>query len=511
MDKRILTLLLIMFAVFILIGFPTINSHAQNVHDGSCACGRRDQIPMIMNPSGRGIWLGVEQQVADIWNNYVPIIQISSKLLSVITKGDGEHDVGMFNFKSDVAPLLNAPPGPRDEAATQLFSKNGPCEPDGSCPLNECNPDCRLTETNIYIYQGSDIPCKRWTSFTDVWPNQRAFLTPCDPHLLESVLLHEFGHALGLKHNFTNFSAMNYARDVAAQYVTLADVNALRARYPDLAVEVEDLATYPFVFTEPRNVEAVRISKGRLTPGDTFEINNFTIENLGTSAAEDVRLIFVMYNFIFNRNSHSQAGVFKLGEMQISSIPKGGFVEVRTPVTLTMPLLNRRNPGLYWIGAIIAKGTTDDIRGFGFEDSIEYNNKWTSDVIIELLGEDGMSVPIFSPSPDDIVIDILADSVEMIEEGTGIFDVVGIETFDDDSISDPVPEPDGGIGQGGGNGFQPGDANADGFVNLADILVVINVFLNPGTTEPGNGDCNMDGFVNLGDILCIIDIFLNPQ
>jgi len=58
--------------------------------------------------------------------------------------------------------------------------------------------------------------------------------------------------------------------------------------------------------------------------------------------------------------------------------------------------------------------------------------------------------------------------------------------------------------------IEPGDANADGFVDTFDIPIVIEKFLNPNFSVPGNGDCNMDGFVDTFDIPCIINIFLNP-
>ncbi|MDA2921050.1 hypothetical protein MYX76_16435, partial [Desulfobacterota bacterium AH_259_B03_O07] len=60
-----------------------------------------------------------------------------------------------------------------------------------------------------------------------------------------------------------------------------------------------------------------------------------------------------------------------------------------------------------------------------------------------------------------------------------------------------------------GDSCEPGDANADGFVNLADLGPIINEFR--GTqTAPGNGDCNMDGFTNLADLGCDITLFRGP-
>ncbi len=56
------------------------------------------------------------------------------------------------------------------------------------------------------------------------------------------------------------------------------------------------------------------------------------------------------------------------------------------------------------------------------------------------------------------------------------------------------------------DGFEPGDANADGFVNLADLGVIIEIFRG-NQTGPGNGDCNEDGFTNLADLGCVITKF----
>ncbi|MDA2920449.1 dockerin type I domain-containing protein, partial [Desulfobacterota bacterium AH_259_B03_O07] len=68
-----------------------------------------------------------------------------------------------------------------------------------------------------------------------------------------------------------------------------------------------------------------------------------------------------------------------------------------------------------------------------------------------------------------------------------------------------VPPPGGPCS---GTECQPGDANADGLVNLADLGPIINAFR--GTPAPGNGDCNGDGFTNLADLGCVINKFRGP-
>ena len=52
----------------------------------------------------------------------------------------------------------------------------------------------------------------------------------------------------------------------------------------------------------------------------------------------------------------------------------------------------------------------------------------------------------------------------------------------------------------------PGDVNADGEVNIADVNTVINMVL--GGTFDTVGDVNSDGEINIADINALIDIIL---
>lgn len=55
--------------------------------------------------------------------------------------------------------------------------------------------------------------------------------------------------------------------------------------------------------------------------------------------------------------------------------------------------------------------------------------------------------------------------------------------------------------------IQDGDANGDGFVNEADIAVVIDQYFGR-STGAGKPDCNTDGSVNSGDVICITNVAL---
>jgi Dockerin type I domain len=54
--------------------------------------------------------------------------------------------------------------------------------------------------------------------------------------------------------------------------------------------------------------------------------------------------------------------------------------------------------------------------------------------------------------------------------------------------------------------LSPGDANADGIVNIEDLLIVVNAW-GPytGTGGVGTPDLNADGVVDISDMLLVIN------
>ena len=55
-----------------------------------------------------------------------------------------------------------------------------------------------------------------------------------------------------------------------------------------------------------------------------------------------------------------------------------------------------------------------------------------------------------------------------------------------------------------------GDADGDGVVDIADVIIVIDYLLKPDTTiiNLGNADGDQDGIINIGDIIAIIDYII---
>ena len=63
-----------------------------------------------------------------------------------------------------------------------------------------------------------------------------------------------------------------------------------------------------------------------------------------------------------------------------------------------------------------------------------------------------------------------------------------------------------------GNPVMPGDVNLDQFVNILDVVMLINFVLgsdNPNNSETTAGDYNNDGYLNVQDIVLIINLILD--
>ena len=57
--------------------------------------------------------------------------------------------------------------------------------------------------------------------------------------------------------------------------------------------------------------------------------------------------------------------------------------------------------------------------------------------------------------------------------------------------------------------FLQGDLNQDNYINVSDIVLLVDWILNGGSNE--SGDLNQDGYINVSDIVMLVDLILNPQ
>ena len=98
-------------------------------------------------------------------------------------------------------------------------------------------------------------------------------------------MLHELGHMLGLDHNFNGMSVMNYFpsefRFFAMPYMD--DAAGIRALHPGNAVSRTDLGVYLYYVSGYQNVTDATYPAS-VVAGGSLTVNNYTIENVGTTA-----------------------------------------------------------------------------------------------------------------------------------------------------------------------------------------------------------------------------------
>jgi hypothetical protein len=58
------------------------------------------------------------------------------------------------------------------------------------------------------------------------------------------------------------------------------------------------------------------------------------------------------------------------------------------------------------------------------------------------------------------------------------------------------------------NGNIMGDLNVDGFVDILDVIILVNHILSPATVELDGSDVNNDGDVNILDVITLVNIIL---
>mgnify|MGYP001159624283 CR=1 FL=1 len=57
---------------------------------------------------------------------------------------------------------------------------------------------------------------------------------------------------------------------------------------------------------------------------------------------------------------------------------------------------------------------------------------------------------------------------------------------------------------------QYGDSNADGTLNILDVVILVDYILNPNGSQLEVADLNLDGLINVLDVVALVNVILNP-
>ncbi len=350
------SLLALILAVFsCLISIP-----AAAQHGGGCACGKNNSIPANweLEFTSGSVWLPAATAEFAKWNTYANVFGSLPAGDLLVSKNNGKNEL-MFLTKAQALSAYGFSIDENTFGITWL----SPNSSFGSPSFNACPPPAGTTcgtfsETDVIVNAEFS------NGWTTVGPPD--FNDSSGPAYFGATVLHELGHAIGLHHNFSNLSTMNYFEDYAAWYCTLADASTLRAHYTSQTRTVTDMAAYPFRHNGGYQYGAAVITSATpssIDPGKTITIKDFSLENIGTSTANNVQLAFYLLADTTVTTSDTLLGTLVWTSFGSNSYWDGTSWDFVVPATVP--------PGTYYLGGIVTVG--------GSEDAVTYNNRWILD------------------------------------------------------------------------------------------------------------------------------------
>lgn len=289
-----------------------------------------------------------------------------------------------------------------DEIAFVDFSTVPGLDPDTVVGYTPMNPSAAFGDFNA-CPMPSGTSCGTITE-ADVWINNKMSWNDTPPLISDpsfagyyrATAIHELGHSLGMHHNFGNVSTMNYYADVAGQYVTQMDVLVMRQHAPSRVQNVSDLGTYPFTYDPALQTGAsdgdnaltgANAGPASVAVGGTITINNWTVENLGTSGTPVIIMFYLSTDGNITNND------IYLGGLIWNSLASNQYGFDTTGHQFTVPA--GTPAGNYYVGAIVASGSS---RSNASQDSITYNNTWVIPTPISIGSGGGGTPTVCTPS-----------------------------------------------------------------------------------------------------------------
>ncbi|MBI2569244.1 MAG: hypothetical protein HYV63_19675 [Candidatus Schekmanbacteria bacterium] len=295
------------------------------------------------------------RDMVDYWDTFVNLYSSSVDNSDTLgAPGNGTNEVNVFISSADSTSIYGISMSSDTYGVAALV-------PDASFgSFNECQDFSAVgcaayTETDVVVNLNFSAG---WTS--DWWTDDNS------PALVQTTVLHEVGHTLGLHHIFSlpqygdSFSTLNYINDDSGRYVTRMDSLTAFTEYPAQAARASlvDVGVHNFVFGNSTYAETYATrNPATVQRGQNLTISNYLVQSPGSVAAPNVAVTWYL-----SADTTIATSDYVLGVADFSTLSANSETDqnVQLPVPMTIP------DGVYYIGAIITTG--------GQQDAVTWNN-----------------------------------------------------------------------------------------------------------------------------------------
>lgn len=210
-----------------------------------------NQLPASLAP-----WSPEDQYQMSKWNFFSDIIRVYATPRGYYAWPDNVNDIDGFPPNSDMQRVYGYTWGSGTIGIT-FYRTSGSTILEADVALN---PYYSWTLDDEWVYNGGGAMAYRAT------------------------MTHELGHEHGMNHQFNFLSVMNYSPGVYRMFgfPYMDDAEAIRANYPSRAAVRTDLAVYLYYSTGYQSWSDASFP-GSVLAGDSFFINNYHVENAGTT------------------------------------------------------------------------------------------------------------------------------------------------------------------------------------------------------------------------------------
>jgi hypothetical protein len=331
---------------------------AQNATDwNSCWCGGWATSPVnITCYEGTGHTGGCTSEIAN-WNNHASLFTLVAPA-SGVTMGapsNGKNEVNSPISSSQASSLYGYSLDSTTYGVALMepeanFGNFNSCEEIGS-------PNGQPSGQGCGTYTQADVLIN--ANFQSAWTTSR---TAYDGKaVVQTTVLHEVGHILGMHHVFQHFSTLNYMNDDSGWFVTRIDSRNIRSHYPAAAKSVTDAAVYPFKYGASQYGETYStFTPTSVAAGGTVSLSNIRVENVGSAAS----LSNVAVTFYLSSDTNITSSDTVVGTLSWPTFST--WWESSSAITLTVPASVAG--GTYYIGGIITSG--------GATDAVTINNSF---------------------------------------------------------------------------------------------------------------------------------------